>query len=1180
MSINKKLVSIALTASTVLWATGIAALPLANAQTTSSLQAQIAALLAQIQQLQGQLNNSGSTTSTSCSSFTTDLTVGSSGAQVTALQQILINKGYLTAVSAPTGYFGALTQAAVAKWQAANGITPTAGYFGPKSRAFINSACTSTTTTTTTTTTGTGTGTSVVAPASGLSVSLSSLNPAAGSLITSASGNGAARVPVLAVNFTAGNSGAITVTGVNFHKTGVLADSSVAGAYLTLNGQVVAQYNSISNGVISFSGLNLSIPAGQTETYYLAIDVAGGLSAGNTTGFSLNSASDVTAWDTNNNAVTAMGSFPLMGNTFTVTSVSNPSLASLTITTSSIGTTVTAGTQGNIVGAFNFSVQNNPLWLNSIAFHVIGSANMANLQNVKLLINGTQVGATLSSVGANNIAYFNLTSAPAKLNTGTNNVQIQSDVTGSPSFTFQWEVLNGYDVLAIDSQYNVPVSTTITAGTDAQVTIQAGQTTTSQDTSTPTGNIAKGVSQVTLAKFDVYASGEPTKVKFLDFDLVFSGVTTSSPNMLSVSQLVKNVNITDDSGQQVGTTINTPPSGASCAQNGSASGYSTTGGGNSTITSGSVTYEDCFGSPSSNINYVIPANTTRVLSLKADIQPNASFSTVTANLLSESGQNNLQGQISSQQNSSGAANGSALTLSTSELTATQNSALGSQSLSKGSTNQEVGSYSLTAGSAEGVNVNTVSIAVNSGSLSGYLQNLKVIVNGAQFGTTQPTVSAGTYTFSGSPFNVPAGSTVSVNVYADINSSASGSSSGGLTTLSGLSGSGAVSNTSISLASSVAGQNLLVSSGSSITVSANQGGNPSVGQLSMGTTGNTLAAFNFQETANVEPVKITQLNVVDMLTSSTLGQATNTAAVLPSFNTLSLWNGATQVGGQANYVGTTSVNGANGFLYQFQFGNSSNFVIPRNGTLSLTLKGNANSFTGGNVTDGSIHTFEIATSTSANGVTNINTTSTVVALGQTSNQPANVVLTSAAGTQQTVLRNGLVFSAAQLGGTSNRSKSTGDQLATLTFTPGNGGALAINTSTITFTGNAISSTVSSAQAFGDSMYLLLNGTKYSPASGTCMGPSNCSVTWNFGSGISGFQVNGSPVTFTLVADDFDNTVVAGSNNSVSLAATVSSLSSIQYTDGTDSNSTTATAISLPASVITPLQIFSTQFVQNS
>ena len=58
---------------------------------------------------------------------------------MTALQQMLINKGYLTAVSAPTGYFGALTQKALAAFQSANGISPAAGYFGPKTRAFVNS---------------------------------------------------------------------------------------------------------------------------------------------------------------------------------------------------------------------------------------------------------------------------------------------------------------------------------------------------------------------------------------------------------------------------------------------------------------------------------------------------------------------------------------------------------------------------------------------------------------------------------------------------------------------------------------------------------------------------------------------------------------------------------------------------------------------------------------------------------------------------------------------------------------------------------------------------------------------------------------------------------------------------------------------------------------------------------
>jgi len=66
--------------------------------------------------------------------FTTNLTVGSRGADVTRLQTILNAGGYL--MVAPTGYFGSLTRAAVAAWQQSAGV-PSTGYFGPLSRAAI-----------------------------------------------------------------------------------------------------------------------------------------------------------------------------------------------------------------------------------------------------------------------------------------------------------------------------------------------------------------------------------------------------------------------------------------------------------------------------------------------------------------------------------------------------------------------------------------------------------------------------------------------------------------------------------------------------------------------------------------------------------------------------------------------------------------------------------------------------------------------------------------------------------------------------------------------------------------------------------------------------------------------------------------------------------------------------------
>lgn len=108
----------------------------ASAATIEELQAQVNALLAQLSSLQG-----GGGSSTGCYAFTSDLTIGSNnGADVSALQEYLRAQGYFTYTGA-LGYFGPITQSALAAWQAANGVAPAAGYFGPISRAKYNSMC-------------------------------------------------------------------------------------------------------------------------------------------------------------------------------------------------------------------------------------------------------------------------------------------------------------------------------------------------------------------------------------------------------------------------------------------------------------------------------------------------------------------------------------------------------------------------------------------------------------------------------------------------------------------------------------------------------------------------------------------------------------------------------------------------------------------------------------------------------------------------------------------------------------------------------------------------------------------------------------------------------------------------------------------------------------------------------
>ncbi len=72
--------------------------------------------------------------------YTRDLTIGSTGSDVAELQAFLVSKGFLVMpVGVTPGYFGALTQAAVARYQVANGIVPPAGYFGPLTRASVAS---------------------------------------------------------------------------------------------------------------------------------------------------------------------------------------------------------------------------------------------------------------------------------------------------------------------------------------------------------------------------------------------------------------------------------------------------------------------------------------------------------------------------------------------------------------------------------------------------------------------------------------------------------------------------------------------------------------------------------------------------------------------------------------------------------------------------------------------------------------------------------------------------------------------------------------------------------------------------------------------------------------------------------------------------------------------------------
>ena len=88
-------------------------------------------------------NTSTAVNTPSANSFVRDLTVNSIGTDVKSLQVFLNTHGFPVASASygstgnETNYFGALTRAALAKFQETYDITPTVGYFGPKTRYMV-----------------------------------------------------------------------------------------------------------------------------------------------------------------------------------------------------------------------------------------------------------------------------------------------------------------------------------------------------------------------------------------------------------------------------------------------------------------------------------------------------------------------------------------------------------------------------------------------------------------------------------------------------------------------------------------------------------------------------------------------------------------------------------------------------------------------------------------------------------------------------------------------------------------------------------------------------------------------------------------------------------------------------------------------------------------------------------
>lgn len=519
----RKVASVGIAMATVAMLAG----PLASAQTLSS--SDVASILAQIQALQARLN-AAQATAPSTTSFTRNLTVGSKGDDVSALQQILINGGYLK-IAAPTAYFGNLTKAALAAWQAASHISPAVGYFGPLSRAALAGAPT-----TPTTGTGTGTGPVVVPSGTDLVASVAVDSPSAMTI-----GSGTAFNPALKVKLSAGSKN-VSISAITLQKGGFVANTNLNGVDVVDEmgvryGQVITSINADNTILITFGSSPVVVSAGSSKTLTVRFNLLQGASSG-TVQFSLASVSAITA-----DTTAISGSFPLVGATMTIVSGTS-ALASSTIdvlvSTGSSTLNVDPNSEQEIT---KFRVKelssNESLKIYKWMLYNYGNAGQGDYTDVQLVAQDGTVLATAQPMGQ--YVTFDLSANPYVIDKGlTKDFTVKAKLVGGTTKTIKLVVYNNYDVDFRGGTTNVSIlpsagtnDTSFPIGNQWNVTtIGSGTISLNRSTDSPSNSVTPGSNSIVLAKYDVKPTGENYELRQIIFGI-------SQTTALSGSVVVK-----------------------------------------------------------------------------------------------------------------------------------------------------------------------------------------------------------------------------------------------------------------------------------------------------------------------------------------------------------------------------------------------------------------------------------------------------------------------------------------------------------------------------------------------------------------------------------------------------------------------------------------------------------------
>jgi len=852
----------------------------AKADLLSDLQAQVQALLAQIQTLSG-----GSTSSGSCFTFTMNHQMGQTGSQVKEIQKFLNSHGAQVSAAGAgsmgneTTYFGAKTKAAVAKWQAANGVSPAAGYWGPISRAKANSMCTGTPTTPTTPT---GPGLSVMA----------GTQPA-----NSLAPESASRVPFTTFSIMNNSGAAVTINGVTITRTGLGANAVFSGIVLIdSNGLQVGTSKTLNSNNQAVIGDTWTIQPGQTQTFTVAGNMAAVLDsyAGQVVSLSvtgINTASPVagslpiTGAQQTINATLALGSVSTSSSAFDPGSNQSKSIGDTSIKFS--GIRFTAGSAED-------------MRLFSVRWRQVGSASSVDLANVMTYINGTAYPTVVDATGK----YYTTTIPGGVLIAKGNSIDvyIQGDVVGSnaSSRTVEFNIDRVTDVYFVGQTfgYGVAPSGTFTPWFDTYVvTITGGSATTiAKANEVAAQNIAVNVQNQPLGGFVTDFKGEAVSVT----QMVFTVASTTG----SGTGLLTNVSLVDENGVVVAGPVD------------------------ATYTSALVqtlTFTDTVTFPIGRKVYTVKGK------VAAGIGNGGTYIVSTT----PSGWSGATGQTTgnSVTISQGALSMNTMTVQAASLAIAVSSNPAAQTIVAGGTGQLFANYQLDATqSGEDIRFSSIGLTASTSaalSASNILTSCQLYDGATALNTgsntNNPTITATAFTATAvtftldNPVVVAKGAVKELALKCNTAAAATGSLKWGITSsqIGAVSATGVVSSNSVTPTGDTNNGQLMTIGSGSLTVTTDAS-SPSYAIVSGGSTGVTLGVYKFR--AGNESVNLQRIGL----------QLTNTASSSASdLTTVTLWSGTTQIG-SATFVGSNTK--ATSTL-------SSSLLLTKDQDVAVTIKGN-------------------------------------------------------------------------------------------------------------------------------------------------------------------------------------------------------------------------------------------------